>query len=88
MQEMCFQKGINWNDIGTVKKRGTACYRVLVAKDLTDKVSLDSLRGNETVWYSDFEGEGPRWGIKIEAWTNDTETPIFTQNRTLIELLV
>tara|TARA_R110000765_G_scaffold7963_2_gene25973 strand:- start:12136 stop:12942 length:807 start_codon:yes stop_codon:yes gene_type:complete len=34
---MMLEKGMNWNDIGTVKKRGTACYRKMeiVQADLT-----------------------------------------------------
>lgn len=27
MQEMCFQKGVNWNDLPTAQKRGTAIYK-------------------------------------------------------------
>tara|TARA_R110000868_G_scaffold12456_8_gene59562 strand:+ start:2087 stop:2977 length:891 start_codon:yes stop_codon:yes gene_type:complete len=88
MQEMCFQKGINWNSIGTSKKRGTACYKVLVEKDLTDIVPLDSLQGNPKMWYRNFGQEKPIWGIMVDAWRLDFETPIFSQNRTLIDGII
>jgi tRNA(His) 5'-end guanylyltransferase len=88
MQEMCFQKGVNWNDIGTSKKRGTSCYKALVKKDLTNIISLNSLQGNPKMWHRNFEGEGPRWGVMVDAWKLDFETPIFTKERTLIENLI
>ena len=36
IQEMLFQKGINWNDYPTDFKRGSACYRVKKAVEMED----------------------------------------------------
>lgn len=83
MQEMCFQKGINWNDLPTTQKRGSACYKIKTKKDLTEKVSLESLSRNENAWHEDL-----KWGIYTDQWIVDTETPIFSQNRELIENLI
>lgn len=85
MQEMCFQKGINWNNIETPKKRGTSCYKELVEKNLTNIVPLDSLQGNPKMWYRNFELEKPQWGIMVDAWRLDLETPLFSKNRNFVE---
>jgi len=86
MQEMCWQKGINWDLLPSSWKRGTAVYKKTVRKDLTDKVKLESLKENENAWrqFSDVE----RWGIYIDEWFVDHDTPIFSQNRDLIGDLI
>ena len=33
LQELCWAKGHNWNDLSTVEKRGTAVYKVPVKKN-------------------------------------------------------
>lgn len=35
VQEMCFQKGKNWNDVPTHLKRGTGCYKTIKENDRT-----------------------------------------------------
>lgn len=85
MQELCFQKGINWNDLSTSQKRGTAVYLNKCRKDLTGKITIDKLKStNEDVW---FDADG-KYGIYTNQWKIDLETPIFTQNRELIENLI
>jgi tRNA(His) 5'-end guanylyltransferase len=37
IQELCFQKGINWNDLATFKKRGTAVYKSSVKVNDVDR---------------------------------------------------
>lgn len=81
-QEMCFQKGINWNNLPTSQKRGTAIYKQQTKKELTGKVdvmTLDPLKR----WIDD-----GRYGVYANEWKIDTETPIFSQNRELIENLI
>lgn len=46
LQELCFQKGKNWNDLETYKKRGTCTYKNLVMDSGTE-VRYD--------WYIDTE---------------------------------
>ena len=36
LHELCFQKGVNWNDLPTPDKRGRAVYRVAVEKPKRD----------------------------------------------------
>lgn len=84
MQELCFQKGINWNDLPTTQKRGTACYKKETKKDLTGKVSIENLEKNQNnVWIAD-----QNYGISVKCWELDSETPIFAQYRELIENLI
>ena len=84
MQEMSFQKGINWNDLPTSQKRGTAVYLAQTRKDLTGKITFDKLKETvEVVWE-----DGERYGIYANEWKIDLESPIFTQNRELIENLI
>lgn len=59
LQEMCFQKGVNWNDFPSKYKRGR-----LITKET-------------------YEKEG---GIR-SRWAS-TETPIFTQERKILEDLI
>lgn len=95
MQEMCFQKGINWNNIPTSQKRGSACYKVRTKKDLSTKISFESLRGGENTWFEsigevDSIQQIRKWGVYVDDWTIDNEIPIFTSEvgRTLINILV
>lgn len=83
MQEMCFQKGKNWNNLPIAFKRGTAIYKQRVKKDLTEKVSREKLETSDNTWVSD-----GKWGVYTNEWYIDQETPIFSQNRELIENLV
>ena len=89
MQEMCFQKGTNWNNIGTSKKRGTACYKAVGKKDLTGKIPLEKLQQNRDPKDPIWEEDG-RYGIYTASFVLDNETPIFSSNlgRTLIEILI
>jgi len=50
VQEMCFQKGYNWNDVSTHLKRGTGCYKRSIPK----LVGLD-LHAERTEWFIDRE---------------------------------
>lgn len=85
MQEMCFQKGVNWNDLPTSQKRGTAVYMSKIRKDLTGKITLEQLQKTvDECWLDDND----RYGIYTNDWKIDHETPIFTQNRELIENLI
>jgi len=90
MQEMCFQKGINWNNIPTCQKRGSACYKVRTKKDLTKKVTLESLKGNENMWWENYGLPEPKWGVYVDDWDIDDDIPVFTSEvgRTLINTLV
>jgi tRNA(His) 5'-end guanylyltransferase len=94
LQELCWQKKVNWNDIPTSCKRGTACYRTGVMKDLTNKISYEKLRASqpkENICWVDTEGLGEdkvykKWGVYTHQFIIDEETPIFSQDRTLIEV--
>lgn len=83
MQFMCWQKGINWNDLPTPKKRGTACYRANIKKDLTDKVPFEKLKDNETAWYETLYLPA-KWGVRTTGWKIDYEMPILSQDSELL----
>lgn len=85
MQEMCFQKGVNWNDLSTSKKRGTACYEVNMKKDMTDKVSYEQLKKSQTYVWLDSDG---KYGIWADQWQLDDDTVIFSKQPTLLQMLV
>lgn len=77
MQEMSFAKGINWNDLSTAEKRGSACYKVCAKKDLTGKVLLETMRNNPNAWFTEVNDEVVQYGIYTNAWKVDGDTPIF-----------
>lgn len=83
MQELCWQKEVNWNDLPTPNKRGTCCYRANIKKDLTDKVPFEKLKGNETAWYESLYLPA-RWGIRTTGWKIDYDMPILSQNSELL----
>lgn len=89
MQEMCFQQGVNWNDLSVSKKRGTACYKTVGRKDLTGKISLEMLQHRrdpkDPIWQ-----DGDRYGIYSEYFVLDDDTPIFSSvtGTTLINMIV
>lgn len=84
MQEMCFQKGTNWNDLPTFQKRGTAVYKKATKKDLTGKTPISAVQSNRTFWHD----ANDRYGIMTNQFVIDLEPPTFSQDRSLIENLV
>lgn len=69
LQEMCFQKGYNWNDLDTWKKRGSAVYK-------KRQEHLYGIEGTNKLYpYS-----APTYG-----WFIDQDIPIFSQDRNFIE---
>ncbi len=65
------QKGINWNDFPTVCKRGTACYKATIIKEMniTD-IGIDLLENS-------FEQNiGGNIVASTSSWILDTEMPI------------
>lgn len=83
-QEMCFQKGINWNNLPITQKRGSCCYKSEISKDLTGKISVVELEKSQKVW----QNSNGRYGIFVQDWIIDNETLIFSQNPQLINDLV
>lgn len=49
MQEMCFQKGQNWNDLHFSKKRGSFVIKQLFIND--KKATTGDLNDGSTIWY-------------------------------------
>lgn len=73
MQEMCFQKGYNWNDLHFSKKRGS-----LIVKTTT-------LRGVIVDFYNNMKTKDT--GFERSIW-EVIETPIFSQDRESILSLI
>ena len=79
MQEMIFQKGINWNDYSPREKRGSAIRRVekqYVRKGTTVNVTPKTVIIPESSTYT------------RNVWEADQETPIFTQDREYLRNLM
>jgi tRNA(His) 5'-end guanylyltransferase len=78
MQEMIFQKGINWNDYSPREKRGSLIRKVerkFVRKEATAKESEKTVVIPESAIYT------------RTKWEADTETPIFSQNKEYLNSL-
>lgn len=69
------QRGINWNDLETVKKRGSCCIKC-------DGVET-TYAMNNGVKVASFEHQ-----VERPHWIIDKEIPIFSQNRAYIEDLI
>lgn len=72
LQEMIFQKGINWNDYPIPNKRGFC----VVKKPCVIGIEADA---------TGLEAASP---VIRKQWVVDTDIPIFTQDRSYIEKLV
>jgi tRNA(His) 5'-end guanylyltransferase len=78
MQEMIFQKGINWNDYSPREKRGALIRKVerkFVRKEATANVSEKTVVIPESSIYT------------RTKWEADPETPIFSQNKEYLNSL-
>jgi tRNA(His) 5'-end guanylyltransferase len=77
IQELLFtEKGINWNDIETYKKRGNCVYKRGVVTEMVQK-SIDVVDYNVmSVGYN---------GVIRNEYYIDYEIPIFTQDREFIQ---
>jgi tRNA(His) 5'-end guanylyltransferase len=51
LQDMCMEKGHNWNDLDTWKKRGTAMYKIEEDVPRTGSMAIDILK---TTWTADY----------------------------------
>lgn len=77
MQEMIFQKGINWNDYTPREKRGALIRKV--EKKFVRKESLEFSEKTEII---------PESSIYTRnVWEADTETPIFSQDKDYLNSL-
>lgn len=78
LQEMIFQKGINWNDYPTSAKRGRAIVKVSYMSDETEDRNVGggfgdlSLVISQPVWRT-------KW-VSLTGMDEKPETPIFTQD--------
>jgi len=77
LQEMCFQKGINWNDCPTQQKRG----RCIIKSEFVKNNDPDFVP-QPGVHYL----EPPQ--VIRRKWIVDNEIPIFSENRDYINNLV
>jgi len=78
MQEMIFQKGINWNDYTPREKRGALIRKV--EKKFVRKESLKFSEKTEII---------PESSIYTRnVWEADPETPIFSQDKDYLRLLI
>ncbi len=88
LQEMIFQKGINWNDLPTQQKRGR-CIVKKISKvacrclDLGYGAGFDAAGRCPGCWDSKELGYSMR-----SKWATDNEIPIFNQDRSYIEDLL
>lgn len=79
MQELIFQKGINWNDYAPRKKRGgiiKKVEKVFVRRNPTSEITHETTVIPESAIY------------KRNVWELDIETPTFTQDREFIKGLL
>lgn len=83
MQEMIFQKGINWNDYTPREKRGS-----VIRKFQETFVRNEELLGVSTM--SDGSASVSMQGETYtrSKWKADTETPIFSQEKDYLRLLM
>lgn len=79
MQEMIFQKGINWNDYSPREKRGSVIRKVekkFVRKETAAKITEKEVVIPESSVYT------------RSVWEADTETPIFSQEKGYLRWLM
>lgn len=84
LQELCFQKGFNWNDCPTSQKRG----RCIVKKELMKMVNLRPYmdkQGNMVLPSARAYKDANR---VRKVWEVDNEIPIFSDDKTYIEKYV
>lgn len=74
LQEMCFQKGQNWNDVQTAQKRG----RCIIKKESVsvNEPMIVRLKDGTMGYPPNFNAETVR-----KSWVVDNEIPIFSQDR-------
>lgn len=70
------QRGINWNDLETVKRCGSCCIKT----DADETIKEDNIGTNGSVI-------GTKMTIRPH-WVIDKEIPIFSQNRAYVEDLI
>ena len=78
MQEMIFQKGINWNDYTPREKRGS----------LIRKVEHVYYRKTEPIMDGKTHVLGEKDTYKRNVWEADPETPIFSQEKGYLRFLM
>lgn len=72
LQEMLFQKGINWNDYKVWEKRGVCVKKTELMMPIVYGKDIGNLTSKI---------------VKRIRWVEDDNTPIFTENRAYIESL-
>lgn len=72
LQEMLFQKGINWNDYKVWEKRGVCVKKTELMMPIVYGKDINNLTSKV---------------VKRTRWVEDDNTPIFTENRAYIENL-
>ena len=72
LQEMLFQKGINWNDYKVWEKRGVCVKKTELMMPIVYGKDINNLTSKV---------------VKRTRWIEDDNTPIFTENRAYIENL-
>lgn len=73
MQEMIFQKGINWNDYSPREKRGSVIRKVEKTRTIVNEFR---------------SGGVPEIEYKRSVWESDPETPIFSQEKGYLRWLM
>ncbi len=53
LQELCFQKGINWNDCPTFQKRGRCLVKTKVVKEGQNPKTGEAILSERTEWIVD-----------------------------------
>lgn len=79
MQELIFQKGVNWNDYPINLKRGR------IIKKVQEKIDTSKL-----IWEANnkIKIKEPQEDIYRNRWVVDNEIPIFTQDREYLKNLI
>jgi tRNA(His) 5'-end guanylyltransferase len=84
LQELCFQKGFNWNDCPTSQKRGRCIVKKEIVKMGTVRPYLD--KSGNLVMPSDRAIREAHTVRKV--WEVDNEIPIFSDDKSYIEKYV
>lgn len=83
-QEMCFQKGVNWNDLEAGKKRGRMVVKSTQIRNISEAEAQKRKASNPDddtlVWNSD-----TGYGVKISSWVVKDAID-FHQHRDLVSM--
>lgn len=84
LQELCFQKGHNWNNLSDNKKRGTCLYKMVTLDGVLNYVeymSMSELNASVEAW-------SKNQNVELRSYWHSTGAPKFTEERFFIKRLL